>query len=507
MSNINAKRIARNTILLYIRMIFIMIINIYMARVVLKILGIEDYGIYNVVAGAVAFLGFLSSAMSLATQRFLNVELGKKQGGNLNKVFSMAFNIHAIIGLVIIILAETIGLILINKTLNIPPDRMVAANVAFQCVIFSTFFSVIQVPYNSAVFAYEKMDVYAYLSIFDVCLKLGLTYMLMWVQYDKLILYSILMFAVHVLLFFLYSIYVSKKFKECHLAMLWDGTIFKSLVGFLGWNIFGQLAQIFATQGVNMIANVFCGVVLNAAIAVTHHANGAITMFIHNFQTSFRPQIMKSYAAEQYDGMKQLIYKASKVSFFLLYLISVPIMLNINYILSIWLEEVPEYSAIFCKLLIWYSFFEAMGMPLVMAIMATGQNKMYQIAVSIVISLNLLLTWLFLHLGFSPEWIFYVKIGLSFWVIYVRMFFANKQAGIKVSEFVKHSFLPIFKVVIVTQPINFLINGYVETATIANKFFVTSLFAVYIFVCIYFVGFTSAERVFVKDMILKKIKK
>lgn len=488
-------------------MIFILIINIYMARVVLKVLGIEDYGIYNVVAGAVTFLGFLSSAMSLATQRFLNVELGKKQGGNINKVFSMAFIIHAIIGFVIILLAETIGLFLINKTLNIPPERMVAANVAFQCVIFSTFFSVIQVPYNSAVFAYEKMDVYAYLSIFDVCLKLGLTYMLELVQYDKLILYSILMLGVHILLFFLYSAYVSKKFKECRLTMLWDKNLFKSLAGFLGWNTCGQIAQILTTQGVNMIANVFYGVVLNAAIAVTHHANAAITTFVNNFQTSFRPQIMKSYAAEQYDGMKQLIFKASKVSFFLLYLISVPIMMNINYILSVWLEEVPAYSAIFCKLLIWYSYFEALGMPLVMAIMATGKNRNYQIAVSITISVNLILTWLFLHFGFSPEWIFYVKVGVSFLVIYVRMFFANKQAGIKVREFIKYSLLPVIKVIIVTQPVYLIINEYVESVDAIHKFVITLPYILYIFLAVYFVGFTHTERVFVNNFFLKKIHK
>ena len=507
MGNIDAKRIARNTILLYIRMIFIMIINIYMARVVLRVLGIEDYGIYNVVAGAVAFLGFLSSAMSLATQRFINVELGKKQGSNLRKVFSMAFNIHAIIGVIIIILAETVGLLLVNETLNIPPERMFAANIAFQSVVFSTFFSVIQVPYNSAVFAYEKMDVYAYLSIFDVCLKLALTYMLEWAQSDKLVIYSILMFGVHVLLFFIYSTYVSNNFRECRLSLIWDKEIFKSLSGFLGWNLCGQIAQILTTQGVNMIANVFYGVALNASIAITHHANAAIATFVNNFQTSFRPQIMKSYAAEQYDGMKQLVYKASKASFFLLYIISVPIMMNIDYILNVWLEEVPEYSSIFCKLLIWYSYFEALGMPLVMAIMATGRNKYYQIVVSLAISLNLLLTWLFLHFGCSPEWIFYVKIVLSFLVIYVRILFADKQAGVKPKEFIKHSLWPSIKVVVLTQPMCFLVNGYIETAEVITKFIITMPYIFYIIACVYFIGFTSAERYFVKKIIIDKIHK
>ena len=503
--NINTKRIAKNTMMLYIRMILIMVVTIYMSRIVLKVLGIEDYGTYNVVAGAVAFLGFFNSAMSMATQRFFNVELGKKEGGDLNSVFNMSMNIHVIIGIMVILLAETIGLWLINCKLNIPEGRMFAANCAYQCVVLSTFFSIIQVPYNSAIFAYERMDVFAYLSIFDVFLKLGLTYVLLWINSDKLILYSVLMLGVHILVFLLYSAFVSKNLNGCKIHLMWNQHIFKALSGFMGWNICGQIAQILTTQGVNMVANVFFGVVLNASIAITNQVNGAITMFVHNFQTSFRPQIMKSYAAEQYDNMSNLVYKSSKSSFFLLYFISMPILLNINFILDVWLETVPDYSAIFCKLVIWSSYLEAISMPLVMAILATGQNKYYQIFVSLFISLNIILTWLFLSRGLSPMFIFYTKIGVSFLVIGVRLFFANRQASIAVPKFFTQTIIPATKVIVITLPFYLFFNNYVETSGLLIKTLGTIAFTVIILFSIYLLGLTSGERKFILATIQTKI--
>lgn len=490
--------------MLYLRMILVMVVTIYMSRVVLKVLGVEDYGTYNVVAGAVAFLGFLNSAMSMATQRFFNVELGKTEGGDLNSVFNTAMNIHVIIGFIVVLLAETVGLWLINYKLNIPDGRMFAANCAFQCVVVSTFFSIIQVPYNSAIYAYERMNVFAYLSIFEVLLKLGLTFLLFWIEADKLILYSLLMLGVHVLIFFLYFGYVTKKLDGCKLHLMWDKKRFAELSGFMGWNIFGQIAQVLTNQGVNMVANVFFGVVLNAAMAITNQVNGAFTMFVHNFQTSFRPQIMKSYAAEQYAEMKSLVYRASKTSFFLLYCISMPILLNIDFVLDVWLDIVPEYSAIFCKLLIWSSFLEAISMPLVMSIFATGKNKYYQIIVSLFISLNLVLTWVFLKFGFSPEFIFYTRIIVSMLVLLVRLYFANKQAEVSILEFFTKSIVPIVKVVLLTVPFYYLISKFWTTSGWLTLL-LTIAFVAVILISVCFVGLTTGERAFLIGTIKNKI--
>lgn len=505
--NINVKRLAKNTILLYVRMILVMGITIYMARVVLRVLGVQDYGIYSVVAGAVTFLGFLNNAMSMATQRFLNVELGRTEGGDIRRVFNMSLNIHLIVGVIVVLLAETLGLWIVNSALNIPIERMSAANWSYQFVVATTFVSIIQVPYNSAIFAYEKMGVYAYLSIFDVCLKLALALSLVYFSYDKLILYSLLVFAVHVLLLSLYSGYVSAKFKECRLKLIWDYSLFKKMVGFLGWNVCGQMAMVLTTQGVSMIANIFYGVIINAAMEITNQVNGAISMFVNNFQTSFRPQIMKSYAAKQFEDMRQLTYKASKVSFFLLYLISVPIMLNMDFILKLWLETVPDYSASFCRLLIWYSYFEALGMPLVMVIMSTGYNKNYQIFVSLAISLNVLLTWVFLSLGYLPEWIFYIKIAVSFVVISVRLFFAEKQASVSYKRFLLHSLVPVLKVVIITQPVYFVLFGLIESYGVLGKIIITSSYILFLFATIWLIGFTKGEQLFIKRLVLDKIRR
>lgn len=505
--NINTRRIAKNTILLYLRMILVMIISIYMARVVIRILGVQDYGVYSVVAGAVAFLGFLNNAMTLATQRFLNVELGKAGGGDIRSVFNMSLNIHLIVGVIVVLLAETLGLWLINYALNIPVDRLTAANWCYQFVVAMTFTSIVQVPYNSAIFAYEKMGIYAYLSIFDVSLKLLLTLLLARFDYDKLMLYSFLMFAVYFLIFILYSGYVSAKFKECRFKLLWDGLLFKKMAGFLGWNVCGQTAMVLTTQGVSMIANVFYGVIINAAMEITNQVNGAIAMFVQNFQTSFRPQIMKSYAAQQYEDMRNLTYKASKFSFFLLYIISVPIMLNMDYILHVWLDTVPEYSATFCRLLIWYSYFEAIGMPLVMVIMSTGYNRNYQIFVSLAISLNVLFTWLFLYLGCSPEWIFYIRIGVSFVVITVRLFFAEKQSSIGWKHFVKQSIIPILKIIIITQPIYYILYFNIERYNVWGMLIVTFFFVTSLILVIWLVGFTKSEKAFCRKLVIDKLKR
>lgn len=487
-------------------MIVIMLINIYMARVVLRVLGVEDFGIYSVVAGAVAFMGFLNSAMTMATQRFLNVELGKKKDNDIQRVFNMSLNIHFIIAIIVVILSEVVGLWLINNTLNIPVNRLVAANLVFQSVVGISFLGIIQVPYNSVVFAYEKMDVFAYLSIIDVCLKLVLTYMLSFFSCDKLILYAILMMSVHALLFFLYAGYVSAVFKECRFKLIWDNGLFKKLASFLGWNVCGQIAQVLTTQGVNMVANVYHGVVLNSAIEITNRFNGAISMFVSNFQTSFRPQIMKSFAAEQYDEMKQLVFRASKVSFYLLYVISVPIMLNIDELLVFWLGVVPDYSVTFCKLLIWYSYLESLGMPLVIAIMATGENKYYQIYVSLALSLNIILTWLFLSACYSPEWIFYNKIGLSFLVISIRMLFAKRQAGIRYQDFIRLAISPVVKIITLTQPLYFLANVYVSNSSFSIMILLTLVLLIWIVFCVYRFGFTFGERTFLKNLIIKKCK-
>lgn len=504
-NNINANRIAKNTLMLYVRTFVILLITLYTSRVVLKVLGVEDYGTYNVVAGAVAFFNFLNHAMSMATQRFLNVEMVKNDTASLRRVFCMAMNLHIIIGLIVVILSESIGLWLVNGVLNIPEGRMVAANWVFQFVVLGMFFKIIMVPYNSVIIAQERMSIYAYISILEVILQLGMVFALNWFKADKLILYGGLMFGVTLCVFLIYKLYVNVKFKESKYYLLWDRGLFQKMAGFLGWNVLGQLAQIFTTQGVNMVVNVFYGVVLNAAISIQHQVSAAITMFVHNFQTSFRPQITKSYAANEIPEMKSLVMKASKMSFYLLYLISIPIIFNIDLILDVWLDTVPEYTAVFCKLVIWFSYLEALGMPLVMAIMASGKNRDYQIFVSIAIGLNLLLVWLFFKMGFPPETVFYIKITLGALALFVRMVFAKRQAYIPMLAFLKDAILPCIIVVVLTQPLALLLSRFYD-GSIWIKGGLTVVLELIVIVVVYFIGMNKQERVFVMKSINKIIK-
>lgn len=502
---IDKSRIAKNTMFLYARMFVIMLVSLYTSRVVLQALGVEDYGVYNVVAGSVALFGFMNSAMSMATQRFLNFYMVKGDAGLLRKVFAMSLNIHVVIAVVVVLLTETVGLWILNTQLNIPPERMIAARWVFHFSVLTFCLSVVQVPFNSAILAHERMNVYAVISIVEVFLKLGCVFFLLNVAMDKLILYGGLLCAVSLSIFLVYLSFSWRSFQECRYRWCWDRTLFKEIAGFSGWNIFGQVAQVLTTQGVNMVANVFCGVVVNASIGITNQVSAAMSQFTHNFQTAFRPQIVKSYSTGDVTGMQKLTYQASKFSFYLLYLVSVPIIFNIDAILDLWLDVVPEYSAAFCELLIWYSYLEVMGMPLVISIMATGRNRNYQLAVSVVIGLNFLFSWLFLKLGFSPEVIFYVKIALALLTLCVRMFYAQKQAGFSILFFVRFVLLPVSAVAGCVSLLQVGLRGFVDTW--AERILVTVAMETVLVLVIWLAGLSKTERQSLRTLCHTKLKR
>lgn len=501
---IDKSRIAKNTIFLYIRMFVIMLVTLYTSRVILKTLGVEDYGVYNVVAGSVALFGFMNSAMSMATQRFLNFYMVKGDASILRRVFAMSLNIHAIIAVLVVILCETLGLWILNTQLNIPPDRMVAARWVYQFAIITFCISIIQVPFNSAILAHEKMNIYAVVSIIEVFLKLGVVFILLAVAVDKLVLYGFLLSIVGLAIFIVYMSISCHLFKECRYKLCWDKKLFKEIAGFSGWNIFGQVAQILTTQGVNMVANVFCGVIVNASIGITNQVNAAMSQFTSNFQAAFRPQIVKSYSVGDKLEMQKLACQASKFSFFLLYIISVPIIFNIDVILDLWLDKVPPFSALFCKILIWYSYFEVIGMPLVISIMATGRNRNYQLLYCFTVSLNLILSVLFLKKGFSPEIIFYIKVTISFFVLVVRLLCAKKQAGFSIRYFLKSVMIPVCIIVLFISLVQVGFYGFIESWTM--RIYITGIIETVLLVFIYIIGLSKTERRTVISIIIKKIK-
>ena len=343
-NNENNKRIAKNTLLLYVRMLFTIIVGLYTSRIVLNTLGVNDYGLYNVVGGIVSMLGFLNSAMTAASQRFISFELGKQNKQKLEEVFSTSVTIHIIIACIIFITAETIGLWFLNTHMNIATSRMTAANWVYQCSIFTFMISVISVPYNACIVAHEHMKTFAYISIIEVSLKLAIVYLLLILSFDKLIIYAVLLLCVSLIIRMIYGIYCKKKFEECTYRFHFNKKLFLEMFSFAGWSIIGNLGFSLKDQGSNVVLNLFCGTAINAARGVALQVNGIISNFSNNFLMALNPQITKQYATGDIPKSIQLVYAGCRYSFYLLSIISIPVMVNLDYILSLWLGIVPPYT-------------------------------------------------------------------------------------------------------------------------------------------------------------------
>ena len=371
----NNKRIAKNTIMLYIRMFISMVVGLYTSRVVLATLGVEDYGIYGVVGGVVGMMGFLNASMSGATSRFLTFELGKGDKDRLAKTFSSALIVHIAIAIIVFILAETVGLWFLCNKLNIPEGRMEAAHWVYQFSILATMLSITQVPYNATIIAHEKMDVYAYMEILNVSLKLLIVYLLCIGNFDKLILYASLMLAVSILIMMVYRIYAIRHFPEAHFHWIWDKTYLRPLLSFSGWDLYGNACVIARQQGTNFLINIFYGVVFNAASGIATTVQGTISGLAFNIILAFRPQIIKQYAKGNVEDMSKLVGNAVCFTTILFGCMSIPLLLETHYIMKAWLGVIPEKSEIFCQILLIASFLGLLNNIWNTCIHATGKIK------------------------------------------------------------------------------------------------------------------------------------
>ena len=369
----NNKRIAKNTAFLYLRMFISMSVSLYTSRVILKTLGVEDYGIYNVVGGVVAMFSFINSTMSTATSRFLTFEIGLDNQERLKDTFNASFWVHVIIAAIVFVLCETIGLWFLNYEMIIPEGRELAANIVFQFSIISTIIGITQVPYNAALIAHEKMDIYAYVEMANVFLRLGILYLLVIFDFDKLILYGILTLIVSTGIAMFYRIYGASKYKECHIQLKWQWPIIKPMLSFSGWDFFGNMSVTARTQGVSMLLNVFFGPIMNAAAGIASSVQAAVMSFANNVSTAVRPQIIKYYAQGKYKEMEKLINNACRLNFFILSLLTIPLCGEINYILSIWLGDFPKQTPIFCTLILLFNLFANMSFMVVTGIHAYGR--------------------------------------------------------------------------------------------------------------------------------------
>lgn len=502
----NNKRIAKNTIFLYFRMLFTMAVSLYTSRVVLNTLGVEDFGIYNVVGGIVAMFGFLNLAMSSSTQRYITFELGKNNIEQLKKVFSTSIYIHAFISIIIIILGETIGLWFLYNKMTIPMERMEAALWVYQASIASTIVLIMSVPYNATIIAHEKMSAFAYISILEVTLKLLIVYILYMCDLDKLKLYSILMLSIQIIIRIIYGNYCQKHFVETKLQKVKDWNLYKEMLGFAGWNLWGNCASIAFTQGINILLNIFFGPIVNAARGIAIQVQNAVVQFSFNFQTALNPQITKSYAKGDLPYMHQLIFKSSKFTFFLLIILTIPIQLETSTVLTLWLKNVPEYTINFLRLILSITIIDSIANPLMVSASATGRVKTYQAVIGGVLLTILPLSYIALKLGYPPESVFITHLVICIIAFIIRLIIIKRMIHLKLNEYI-NKVLYRCLLVLITSIIIPIILKYILEYSIINSFIIIFCSIVNILISIYYIGLDNEEKKFFCNKIRFVLKK
>lgn len=500
----NTKLIAKNTIFLYIRMLLTMGVTLFTSRIVLEVLGIEDFGIYTLVGGIVSLFSFFNSAMTSATQRFLTFDIGNNNLLQLKKTFNATLNIHIVIALVFFLLAETIGVWFVNSKLNINVDRMAAVNWVYQFSVISFIVGIVQVPYDALIISNEKMNVYAYMSILEVSIKLILVYLLILFNIDKLILYSFLLFLVSFFSSMAHKIYCKIHFKETKYEFHYDKELYRKLISFSGWSLFGNIAGVARGQGLNVLLNVFFGTLLNAAYGITLQVQSAVQIFVSNFQLAVNPQIIKQYALGNNEKSLNLIFQSSKFSYFLMLIISCPVIYNIDFILNLWLKTPPIYTSSFVILSLINILIDSISGPLVTGAQATGFIKWYQITVGILIFLSLPISYLILKENNNPLTIFIVVIIINTLALFGRLFFLKYLMNLNLKSFFLKVLLKIILISTITIVSVIIFPISLESQII--NFFVKSLFITIInIVSIYFIGLSKGEKNFILDFLKRKV--
>lgn len=495
-SSDNNKRIAKNTLLLYFRMLFMVVVSLYTSRVVLKALGIDDFGIYNVVGGVVVMFTVLSGSLSAAITRFITYELGKGNQENLRKIFSLSVTIQLGISLIIIVLAESIGVWFLNNQMNIPADRMMAANWVFQFSLLTFTINLISIPYNAAIIAHEKMSAFAYISIMEAIGKLAIAYCILISPMDRLTFYAILMCVVALIIRFTYGYYCKREFRECTYQFIFDKMLLKQMFGFAGWNFIGASAAVLRDQGGNIMINLFCGPSVNAARGIAFQVNNAVQGFVSNFMTALNPQITKSYASNEHHYMMTLIYQGARLSFYMLLLLSLPILINTHYILTLWLSVVPEYAVLFVQLTLIFAMSESISNPLITAMLATGKIRNYQIVVGGLQMMNLPVSYFFLRIGYSPEIVLLVAIIISQCCLIVRLYMLRHMIQLSISDYLRRVYINVIVVTLIASVVPLFISNYVSDSFL--DFILLSLFAIFCtLISIFCFGCNRKEREFI----------
>lgn len=500
----NNKRVAKNTLFLYLRMIIVMVITLYTTRALLTALGVEDYGVYNVVCGFVSMFSFLNTSMANGTQRFYNYEIGKNGESGVSKIFSHAVVIQIVMALVILIVVETFGLWYLYNKMVIPDSRFGAAMWIFQFSMIQLFLVMITVPYSAAVMAYEKMDFYALVSIIDAVLKLVIVQLLPFAPFDTLVYYGALMTMISVLNYVLNWGYSKRKFKNIVFCVKWDRSLFSSILSFSGWNIFGSVSHMMQSQGVNLILNAFWGTIVNAANGVATQVNSAVNSLTAGFVTAVRPQMIKSYASGDIEYLKKMYYSVSKLTFFLVMILAIPLIGEIDIILDVWLGrgKYPEMTALFCQLTIFMTLCNSYATPTSIIIHATGKMKKFQIVVSTVTLIIVPIAYFAAKVGCDASFIIFLSALVTIAAQITRLFIIKEQVDFPVIDYCMNVFLPTWSVLAVSMIVTFVLHATTPQHLVWSvvRMCISVLFSG---VCIYFLGTDKLE----KQLILSFVKK
>lgn len=492
----NNKRIAKNTLMLYVRTLLLMLVTLYTSRVILSSLGVEDFGIYSAVGGVVAMFSMLTNTLSSAISRFITYELGTVHIDKLNHIFSTAVTIQMLFGLIVAILAGTLGVWFLNYKMNIPDDRMLAANYVLLFSVITFIINLISVPYNATIIAHEKMSAFAYISILDAIWKLTVAYLITVSPMDKLVFYAIMMCVVALITRFIYGVYCNRKFEECSFHFVWDKVLLKQMFAFAGWNFIGATSALLRDQGGNIIINIFCGPMVNSARSIANQVGWAVNSFAANFMTALNPQITKSYASGDHRYMMELIFQGARFSYYMLLLLSLPVIINAQYILALWLKDVPEHTVLFARLTLLFAMSESISNPLITAMLATGNIRNYQIVVGGLQLMNLPIAYILLRIGYIPEIILFVAIFISQCCLAARLIMLKSLIKLKVRQYLKNVYFNIIGVSVVSGIIPIVIS-YCMDSTFPNVITSCLISLVCTLIAIFYVGCSAKERQFV----------
>lgn len=502
----NNKRIAKNTLVLYFRMFLIMAVSLYTSRIVLEALGVEDFGIYNVVGGLVTVMGALNSAMAVSVQRYLTFELGKGNSVRLKQTFSMCMTIFLLFAILLLILAETLGLWFLNTYLVIPSDRIIAANWVYQFSILSAIVTLLYIPYNAAIIAHEKMNVYAYVSIMEVGMKLIVAFVLVMFSADRLIIYGVLLMLTALVVTAVYVIYCIRKYEECRYYFYWEKGLFIQLLSYSVWNMFGSFASLAKGQGLNILLNMFFNPAVNASRGIAYQVNSAVTQFFSNFYTAVRPQITKYYAQNDLKDMFELVFRSSKFSFYLVWIISLPVLVEAPYMIQLWLGQLPEYVVPFTRIIIVISAVDAMATPLMTTAHATGNIKLYQFVVGTLTILIIPISYIFLKIGdYSPTIVFWISLFVSVVNLFVRLWIVQRLVNFPVWCYVKNIFALVLLIAVLSSIVPVGVSYCVESS-FRNCCLVCGLSILSSLSFIYLLGLTRNEKNFIMQIVKKRLK-